>query len=41
MKAVEELVSQDLETPVAENNQAESLIAGPRESPKIHLENLN
>ena len=34
-KAVEELVSQDLETLVAENNQTENLIAGPSKSPKI------
>ena len=40
-KSVEVLISQDLETPLAENNQAESLIAGPCESLKVHLENLN
>ena len=37
-KAAEELVSQDLETPIAENNQSENLIAGPINSPKMDLE---
>ena len=40
-KAVEELVSQDLETTVAGNNQVESFVAGPRKAPRVHLETLD
>ena len=39
-KIVEELVSQDSETPIAENNLTENLVAGPSKS-KIHLQNLD
>ena len=38
---VGELVSQHLKTPIAENNHAENVKAGPSKSPKIRLENLD
>ena len=34
-------MSQELETPLGENNQAESLVTGPSKSPKIQPENLD
>ena len=40
-KAVEELVSRDIETPITENNLELNLIAGPSKSPKLLLENLD
>ena len=39
-KAVAELVSRKFETPTVENNQSENLIAGPSQSPRVQLENL-
>ena len=38
-KAVEELVSRSLGTPIADINQAETFVAGPSESHRIHPEN--
>ena len=40
-KAVEELVSQDIETLIGENNQTENLVAGPSKSPRVHSENID
>ena len=40
-KAVEQLTSQDLETPIAEKNQIEPFTQGPRKYSKTHLANLD
>ena len=39
-KAVEELVSAEIETPLAGNSQNINLVAGTSKSPKVHTENL-
>ena len=39
-KAVEELVSRVMETPITKNNPEENFIAGPSKSPKINLDKL-
>ena len=39
-KAVEELVSADLETPLSWNNRNVNPVAGTRKSPKVQTENL-
>ena len=40
-KAVEQLVSAELETPIVENNRSENLVAGPSKHPRVHPENLD
>ena len=40
-KAVEEVVSHDLETPIAGNNQTLILVAGLSKSPRIQPQNLD
>ena len=40
-KAAEELLSRVIETPLAENNSDENLIAGPSKSPRMQFENLD
>ena len=40
-KAVEELVSRSLETPIAEINKPETFVADPSESHRIHPENID
>ena len=39
-KAVAELASREFETPTADNNQPENLVAGPSKSPRVQPENL-
>ena len=39
-KAVEELVSADIKTPLAGNSQNINPVAGTSKSPKVHTENL-
>ena len=41
IKAIEELVSADSETPLSEGNQSENLVAGTSKSPRSHTENLD
>ena len=38
-KVAEEIVSRDMETPLAENNSEENLIAVPSKSPRMQFEN--
>ena len=40
-KAVAELASANLETPITRDNQPENLVAGTSESPEIQPENLD
>ena len=40
-KAVAELVSREFEASVAENNSSENLVAGPRKTLRVELENLD
>ena len=40
-KAVEEIVSAELETSKVENNRTVNLVAGPRKSPRVHPEILD
>ena len=39
-KAVAKLASVEFETPTADNNQPENLVAGPSKSPRVQPENL-